>query len=1173
MERKGNRRARAAAQAETVLEEMKREPAKKPKLKKRSMKRRAASVVMTAAIVLQGILMQAEVLPAYGMDGYSKESGGLSGMDGYSKESGGLSGTDILRKETNEREAPAWTDIPAATAGSAALREEVRIATLSSALRRIALPDIWQDWDGDVDFSGDGTEERPYRIASLAHLMGLSRAVAGGESFAGEYFELAQDIDLGDLSVNGGNWNPIGWYQNNMEIAGEVTHPFSGHFNGCGHTVKNLNIARDGMPLDYAGLFGVIDGGSVVNLKVQAGDVCGTDHAAVLAAEIRGGAVIRDVTVSGYVSAENGEMGCAGGIAAVADGSGGRVTVENCTAKSISVITDQTDGCVGGIAGDIKDADLVDCVVETGSVNSIHIQGAGYVGGIAGRMEDARIYNSYVNGLIGGHKSRAVGGIVGEYISGDLILARFAGETASTGMGSATRRGTFIGTRDLSNPFSYGTAPGDNLSYLFADTASEAKQAVGSGMAEDNTFSWSAHVGYWMDNQRTVRILSGNTEKSPEEYFYQELENGVEFIVTGKLQNEFTAQGAGEGLNFRVDHFAPGQQGQPVKGYLLSVPRIDAKNASGTYDTDVASFTAMPEGKLSYYRPIDKNHPAAVAAGVTVAVTTAPNNRDGNRYQMVTDTSEQGGVKPPVYINAVGRQVPMTYVNGGSYAFTMPERDTQINVEYVKVTTELIMTPAETAITVTQTRIGDRKAPDTVTEVHDANGTLIARYIDGTQDTSVQAQPVRIHSEHNTAGDTADRTVLWSVDDGDLISLIAAGGYTEKDAQIMPNLNSVFIRKTLAEQVKAQADGGYLEAIAPVIYEKHAVVTASSNPVSSADHMAVYGNCKVTVRFQILDHTTRRVEGLQLNKSDIVLTVKRRLTGSRSDPTETITCSEPIVLAAAFQPEQPFYKNVSWSDHDGGTVIVLAPQGVNASECAVTVRFDPEGKANPAWIQNVINADNQKRKEDPSVRLEGKAEYTETVTAVSEDQTHGIVSARCRVTVRFETEDETVYGSYSGGYVSSGGSSSGSSGGRGSGGSVVVFPDLPVPGAAGPLGNQGTAAVTGVWQQEADGRWTFTSGQQVFRSQWAYIVNSYADPEKGQASADWFYFDADGYMATGWRWIRGTDGLERCYYFKEQSDGTRGAMLCGATTPDGWQVDGNGVWTVGGVPQVRQPVS
>ena len=909
MEKKRNRRIRTEVQTETVLEEMKREPARKPKLKKRSMKRRAVSVLM-AAVILQGGWMPADAVFGYGANAR-----------------GGEPATAV------------------ATAGSADWFGDAGIATAASALRMVSLPDIWKDWDGDADFPGDGTEERPYRIGSLAQLMGLSRAVAEGETFAGEYFELIRDIDLGDLNVNGGNWNPIGWYQSSVEMEGEVRHPFGGNFNGCGHTVKNLNIAPDGPAFDYAGLFGVIDGGSVTNLNVQAGDICGTGHAAVLAAEIRGGAVIRDATVSGYVSAEDGH---AGGITAVADGFGGRVTIENCTAKNISVITDQPEGCVGGIAGVVKASDLVDSVVETGSVNSVHIQGAGYVGGIAGRMEDARIYNSYVNGLVGGHKSRAVGGIVGEYISGDLVLARFAGETASTGMGSATRRGTFIGTRDLSHPFSYGTAPGDNLSYLYADTASEAKQAVGSGMAEDNVFSWSAHIGYWMDNQRTVSLLSGNAEKSTAEYFYQELEDGVRFIVTGKLQNEFTAPDAAQGLRFRVDHFAPGQQGQPVKGYLLSVPRIDARNAGGTYDTDVATFTAVPEGQLSYYRPIDKNHPAAVAAGVTVTVTTSPNNRDGNRYQMVTDTSEQGGVKPPTYINNVGRQVPMTYVTGGTYAFTMPARDTQINAEYVKVTTELAMTPAETVITVTQTRTGDRKAPDTVTEVHDAKGTLIARYIDDAPDTSVQVQPVRIHSEHNADGGAADRTVLWSVDDDDLISLIADGAYTEKDAQIMPDLNSAFIRKNLEKQEKAQADGGYLEAIAPVIYEKHAVVTASSNPATSADHVAVYGNCRVTVRFQIRDYTTRRVEGLQLNKSDIVLTVTRRLSGSRTSPTETYICSEPAVLAASLYPEQPFYKNVSWSDHDGGAVIVLVPQGDNAVQCAVTARFDPEGKANPA---------------------------------------------------------------------------------------------------------------------------------------------------------------------------------------------------------------------------------
>ena len=1189
MERKGNRRSNLSVQGETVAAEIRKEKAKKPKLRKRPMNRRTA-VVLAAALVLQGIFAPAGMALAYGRSGEEAEFEVPSEEGPYGLE---MSAQDEdLAAATAGSAAPA---VPAegiaapsalrtATAGNAVPAAPAEEIAVSPALRAAAVPDIWENWDGDAELPGDGTEERPYQISSLSHLMGLSRAVAEGETFAGEYFELTRDIDLGDLNVNGGSWNPIGWYQSSDEMEMKVQHPFSGHFDGRGNTIRNLNITRKGEPFDYAGLFGLIDGGSVENLKVRAGDICGSDHAAVLAAEIRGGAVIRNVTVSGYVSAENGQTGHAGGITAVTDGSGGRVTIENCTAQNISVISDQTESCVGGIAGVAKEADLVDNVVETGGVNSIHIQGSGYVGGIAGCMEDARIYNSYVSGLVGGHGSRAVGGLIGEYISGDLVLARFAGETASVGMGSLTRRGTFIGTRDLSHPFSYGTAAGDNLSYLFADTASGAKQAVGSGVAEDNMYSYSAHVGYWMDNQRSVRLLAGNTEKSPEEYFYQELENGVRFLVTEKLQNDFTAQGAAEGLNFRLDHFAPGQQGQPVKGYLLSVPRIDAKNAGGTYDTDVASFTAMPEGTLSYYRPIDKNHPAAVAAGVTVSVTTSPNNRDGNRYQMVSDTAEQGGVKPPVYINNAGRQVPMTYVAGGTYTFTMPERDTQINVEYVKVTTALTVTPGETMITVTQTRTGDRKAPDTVTEVHDGSGTLIARYIDDAPDTSIQVQPVRIHSEHNASGDTADRTVLWSVDDNDLISLVADRDYTEKDAQIMPNLNSAFIRKTLEEQIKAQADSGYLEAVAPMVYERHAVVTASSNPAVSADHAAVYGNCKVTVRFRILDYTTRRVEGMQLNKSDIVLTVTRKLTGLRSDPAETITCTEPAVLSAGLYPEQPFYKNVSWSDRGGGGIIVLTPQGENTALCAVTARFDPEGKANPAWIQNVINEDNQKKKEDPYARLEGTAEYTETVTAVSEDQTHGVVSASCRVTVRFETVDQTYYGSYGGssGHTGSsagtGGGTSGSSGSGQNAGPGIVFPGMPVPGApgvgmTGPLGEQASSAVTGTWLQTEDGRWSFTAGQQSFRSQWAYIFNSYADPAKGQSNMDWFYFDADGYMATGWRWIRDGDGTERCYYFNEQPDGTRGAMLHGVTTPDGWQVDENGAWTVGGAVQVRQSVS
>lgn len=55
----------------------------------------------------------------------------------------------------------------------------------------------------------------------------------------------------------------------------------------------------------------------------------------------------------------------------------------------------------------------------------------------------------------------------------------------------------------------------------------------------------------------------------------------------------------------------------------------------------------MPGSNQSYYRSIDKDHVAAVAPGVAVTVVTAPKNDEENRYQMVVDEKEPGGVLPP----------------------------------------------------------------------------------------------------------------------------------------------------------------------------------------------------------------------------------------------------------------------------------------------------------------------------------------------------------------------------------------------------------------------------------------------------------------------------------------------------------------------------------------------
>lgn len=125
----------------------------------------------------------------------------------------------------------------AATPSEAETRTD-NLATPSSLLSApqlysSSIGDLWEEWTGDMDFSGDGTEDCPYQIGSLAELMGLSELVASGEGFEGEYFELTQDIRLTNLDINYGNWNPIGWYQNAVELSGDVTHSFRGHFDGA----------------------------------------------------------------------------------------------------------------------------------------------------------------------------------------------------------------------------------------------------------------------------------------------------------------------------------------------------------------------------------------------------------------------------------------------------------------------------------------------------------------------------------------------------------------------------------------------------------------------------------------------------------------------------------------------------------------------------------------------------------------------------------------------------------------------------------------------------------------------------------------------------------------------------------------------------------------------------
>ena len=88
--------------------------------------------------------------------------------------------------------------------------------------------------------------------------------------------------------------------------------------------------------------------------------------------------------------------------------------------------------------------------------------------------------------------------------------------------------------------------------------------------------------------------------------------------------------------------------------------------------------------------------------------------------------------------------------------------------------------------------------------------------------------------------------------------------------------------------------------------------------------------------------------------------------------------------------------------------------------------------------------------------------------------------------------------------------------------------------------------VKGNWGTK-NGKWTFTDNKGVaYKNMWAAVYNPYANTAAGQQAFDWFYFDGNGEMVTGWILDGG-----RYYYCSPLSDGTQGRMVTGWSQVDG----------------------
>ncbi|MGX8696778.1 MAG: hypothetical protein ACSW8D_10355, partial [Prevotella sp.] len=144
----------------------------------------------------------------------------------------------------------------------------------------------------------DGTAEKPYVISNVSGLNLLAMRTRAGETFAGKYFELGDDIDLSDYDFNG------------------IPANFDGTFDGKGKTISGIDINGT----DEAGFFCLV-GGTVQNLTLQG-----------------------KVTISG--GTVGGTGACVGGIALSVE-SGGSVT--GC--QSLLALKGGLYAQKGGVAG------------------------------------------------------------------------------------------------------------------------------------------------------------------------------------------------------------------------------------------------------------------------------------------------------------------------------------------------------------------------------------------------------------------------------------------------------------------------------------------------------------------------------------------------------------------------------------------------------------------------------------------------------------------------------------------------------------------------------------------------------------------------------------------------------------------------------------------------------
>jgi hypothetical protein len=256
--------------------------------------------------------------------------------------------------------------------------------------------------DGTLN-SGTGGGTFPMLASEYSTSISNAHQLQLMEMALGANYTLSTNINAAATGNSTDVWGSAGFVP-----IGNATTPFTGAFDGLGHTISNISI---NLPSAYyVGLFGYTGSGSVIsNVGLVGGSVTGQGFVGELAGR-------NDSSVSN----------------SYATGS----------------VTGTTDGFTGGLIG-INNS-LVSNSYATGSVT-----GKNWVGGLMGG-NNGTISNSYATGSVAGSGS-IIGGLVGTNIS--MISDSYAtGSVIGTGSDIGGLAGQNQGT--ISNSYATGSVAG-----------------------------------------------------------------------------------------------------------------------------------------------------------------------------------------------------------------------------------------------------------------------------------------------------------------------------------------------------------------------------------------------------------------------------------------------------------------------------------------------------------------------------------------------------------------------------------------------------------------------------------------------------------------------------------------------------------------------------------------